>query len=342
MARSDSKVILGDCAKILRRMDPWIVDAVVTDPPAGIAFMGKGWDKFKGRSRFIDFLTERLSECLRSAKPGAVLLCWSLPRTSHWTGTAVEDAGWQIEDRISHLFGQGFPKHKSKLKPACEDWWLARKPGPKWLGVEACRIEAGSRPLLERRPNGVPGNSLRGSLDAYLNGSVVVGTTTAGRWPANVTLDEEAGALLDEQAGDRKAGVAVGRNASAGSVYGNGKGLLSQAKGVDRIGYGGDGGPSRFFYCSKASRKNRGDGNTHPTVKSTALMRWLCRLACPPEGIILDPFTGSGSTGVACIAQGFEFLGIEANPKYHTIAERRLAEAHVKYPPSDPELCLFP
>lgn len=176
----DANLILGDCLDVLRGMADASVDAVVTDPPAGIKFMGKQWDtpgsfverqpdrtvvfdKVAGnhnpsnpfdkartavseRAKFVAFLTPRLAECLRVAKPGARMLCWAIPRTSHWTGTAIEDAGWIIEDRVSHFFGTGFPKHKSKLKPACEDWWMAWKPDRKAtpLNIDATRIRASS------------------------------------------------------------------------------------------------------------------------------------------------------------------------------------------------------
>jgi site-specific DNA-methyltransferase (adenine-specific) len=84
------------------------------------------------------------------------------------------------------------------------------------------------------------------------------------------------------------------------------------------------GGASRFFYCAKASRKERGAGNTHPTVKPIALMRWLVRLVTPPNGLVLDPFAGSGTTGLACKAEGFRFLGIEKEAAYAEIARKRL------------------
>lgn len=117
-------------------------------------------------------------------------------------------------------------------------------------------------------------------------------------------------------------------------------------------GFGDSGGASRFFYTSKASSWDRNDGcegmperanrinapreneaekfrtakgNHHPTVKPTDLMRWLCRLVTPPGGLILDPFCGSGSTGVAAVAEGFRFIGIEKDAEYVAIAERRIA-----------------
>lgn len=87
------------------------------------------------------------------------------------------------------------------------------------------------------------------------------------------------------------------------------------------------GSAARFFYCPKASKRERGEGNVHPTVKPVALMAYLCRLVTPPGGLVLDPFMGSGSTGLAALAEGFEFLGIERDPDYLAIAEERIARA---------------
>jgi DNA modification methylase len=84
--------------------------------------------------------------------------------------------------------------------------------------------------------------------------------------------------------------------------------------------------PPRFFYCAKASKADRGEGNKHPTCKSTVLMEWLCHLSCPEGGLILDPFAGSGSTGVAAVRTGRRFLGVEQDAGYHETARRRLVE----------------
>ena len=89
---------------------------------------------------------------------------------------------------------------------------------------------------------------------------------------------------------------------------------------------GDSGSAARFFYCAKASREDRGDNN-HPTVKPTALMRYLCRLVTPPGGVVLDPFTGSGSTGKAALLEGFRFVGIERETEYVEIARARIAAA---------------
>lgn len=105
------QVLLGDCLEILPILEENTIDAIVTDPPAGISFMGKSWDGDKGgRDAWIKWLEGVASECLRVLKPGGHMLIWALPRTSHWTATAVENAGFEIRDRVSHIFGQGFPK----------------------------------------------------------------------------------------------------------------------------------------------------------------------------------------------------------------------------------------
>ncbi len=88
--------------------------------------------------------------------------------------------------------------------------------------------------------------------------------------------------------------------------------------------YTDSGSAARFFYCAKASKKDRGEGNNHPTVKPTDLMAYLCRLVTPPGGIVLDPFMGSGSTGKAAMREGFQFVGIEMDPEYLAIAEARI------------------
>lgn len=105
------EVRLGDCLEELQKMESNSVDSVVTDPPAGISFMGKEWDGNKGgRDAWISWLAVVMKECLRVVKPGGHALVWGLPRTSHWTATAIEDAGWEIRDCVTHLFGTGFPK----------------------------------------------------------------------------------------------------------------------------------------------------------------------------------------------------------------------------------------
>lgn len=135
-------------------------------------------------------------------------------------------------------------------------------------------------------------------------------------------------ALLDAQSGKSKsAGGRIG-NKDGGGIYGGGKGLAGAFVKGDP-GYGDTGGASRFYYTSKASRREREAGlgdlsASHPTVKPLALMRWLCRLVTPPGGLILDLCCGSGSTGCAAVLEGFRFRGIDAEAEYVEIARRRI------------------
>jgi len=123
-------VICGDALAVLRGLPDNSIDAIVTDPPAGISFMGRAWDSDKGgRDAWIAWLAEVMAEALRVVKPGGHALVWALPRTSHWTATALEDAGWEVRDRVAHITGQGFPKSldisKQLDKAARRDYVLA-------------------------------------------------------------------------------------------------------------------------------------------------------------------------------------------------------------------------
>ena len=142
-----------------------------------------------------------------------------------------------------------------------------------------------------------------------------------GRWPANLIHDGSEEVLaafpVTGPSSDRPR-----HNAEFKSV----------AKGRDlphtAFGHNDNGGSvARFFYCAKASKSDRGTGNNHPTVKPTELMRYLVRLVTQPGGTVLDPFTGSGSTGKAAVLEGFEFIGIEREAEYVAIAEARIMEA---------------
>lgn len=323
------------------------VDAIVTDPPAGIAFMGKAWDTDKGgRDQWIAWLAGVMRECLRVLKPGGHALVWALPRTSHWTATAVEDAGFEIRDVVMHLFGTGFPKSKNigggfgtALKPAAEHWILARKPldgtvaanvlahGTGALNIDGTRI-AGEPDLDTRRNSAGGDNGLNGTSTYKIRArSADEQPLTLGRWPANVTLDEEAARSLDEQSGVTSARNGKRRLSALGAM--NDDGWVAREQQQQQ--YRDSGGASRFFYVAKGSRAEKTHGGTvdnkHPTVKSIALMRWLVRLITPPGGLVLDPFAGSGTTGVAALAEGMRFMGMERDEQYAEIAAARLRQS---------------
>ena len=150
---------------------------------------------------------------------------------------------------------------------------------------------------------------------------------TAGRWPANVLLDQHAAAWVDEQSGHQKDGVAVRRNGGgrqfgSGLIYSN----YTDGKNAPDLGYGGGGGASRFFYSAKAPKSERPnvDGVQHPTVKPLKIVQWLIRLVTPPGGTVLDPFAGSGTTIEAALIEGFDPVGIEMETDYLPLIQHRI------------------
>jgi len=388
---SNSWLECGDSAVVLKNMDTASVDALVTDPPAGISFMGKDWDGHKGgRDKWIAWLRDILAECRRVMKPGAYGWVWALPRTAHWTMMACEDAGFAVRDVLVHVFGTGFPKSRSLLKPASEHWILIKAPGDlRELRIEENRIKGA--PRLTGTKNQTVGGGQHGilnKLNSTTNQAEYDANPPSGRWPANFALshDDDCKPLGTRKV---KTGVAVRRNfeggeeqrgflASAASgpdmTYGDADGTetveawqcvegcpvkmldeqsgFSQSPGKTGRGEGGKNGrygsigamgtiacpsdsgtASRFFYVAKPSTRERSTGmpegtrNTHVTVKATALMQHLISLIAAPGDLILDPFAGSGTTGIAAVKQGCRFVGIEHEAEHVEIARHRIAFA---------------
>jgi DNA modification methylase len=267
------------------------------------------------------------------------------------------------------------------LKPAHEPIVVARKPlagtvaanvlahGTGALNVDGCRIDSGGEKLSTPQSDpanrrGVVGRALQATGDAARNQAAqaasIERTNTLGRWPANVVLDPEAAALLDAETGEleRAGGRPPRRNVGDDGRIAYGDGWNGSEAGGIAGPLDEGGGPSRFFYCAKASSAERNAGldgfeaqaasvgderpsgdfgqrldgrpervarNVHPTVKPIDLMRWLVRLVTPPGGLVVDPFTGSGTTGCAAVLEGFRFVGIERDPEYAKIARARIA-----------------
>jgi len=367
---------IGDCLDVMRGMAAESVDAIVTDPPYGLSFMGKRWDYDVPN-------VEVWAECLRVLKPGGHLLAFAGTRTQHRMAVRIEDAGFEIRDMIAWVYGSGFPKSHNgpwggtALKPALEPITVARKPligtvaanvlahGTGGLNIDGCRVEG-----IAERPGTTPAsdgerNSMAGALPRQ-----EYEPNAAGRWPANLIHDgsdevlaafpdapgqmADASTNCDERKtqntyGAMRRGRAGEPSADSENVGAVGFNMRPGARRVD------SGSAARFFYCAKASRADRNDGlyagrvpavgaeatmrdceaadwaarngNHHPTVKPTDLMRYLCRLVTPAGGLVLDPFMGSGSTGRGAVLEGFRFVGIELDPAYAAIAEARIAAA---------------
>lgn len=206
------------------------------------------------------------------------------------------------------------------LKPALEPITVARKPiegtvaanvqahGTGALNIDACRIEGESTLRTQvGKTQAWEGGAFSGER---VNGSAL------GRWPANLIHDgsEEVTGLFPHGGAHGGKGRFV-QHAWAGRE--------ATEQSIERS----EGSAARFFYCAKASKSDRGAENTHPTVKPTDLMRYLCRLVTPPGGVVLDPFMGSGSTGKAAVGEGFRFVGCEMSPEYMAIAKVRIQRA---------------
>ncbi len=287
--------------------------------------MGIPWDSNKGgREIWIKWLTEILVELLRVLKPGGHMIIWTYSRTSHWTRTAIDDAGFEYVQTFIHIFATGkshghvvkslarpdFNGFSTTVKTSCEEWVLARKPLEgtveanleKWgvgaLNVNACRVE------------GEPGQEPRMLGTILHDGSDEV----VRCFPA----------APGQQAKLRADGAPMGNK-----VYGKMKhGNVAKPPRFDI-----DPLASRFFYCTKASRKDKNEGlseeefNTHLTCKSVHLMCAFVRLVTPRRGIILDPFAGLSSTGKAALLEGFLFIGCDISPEHIRISEKRLKQA---------------
>jgi site-specific DNA-methyltransferase (adenine-specific) len=150
----------------------------------------------------------------------------------------------------------------------------------------------------------------------------------AGRYPANLVLDEESAEMLDGLVGDRPT-QRIEKPCPEPIIRGHKWGTMQQQRGPR--GYDGSGGPSRFFYCAKASRSERGKANDHPTVQPIALTKWLATLLLPPDSVkprrLLVPFAGSGSEMIGALEASWdEVIGIEKEESYCRLASRRLKE----------------
>ena len=339
-----TKIIQGDCRDIMSTMDAGSVDSIVSDPPYGLSFMGKGWDKGVPG---VEFWTE----ALRVAKPGAYLLAFGGTRTYHRLACAIEDAGWEIRDCVMWVYGSGFPKSHYVSKAI-----------DKAAGVEREKVLVPTKPGNTRGDRGISyaGETFSGFTDITAPATPAAaewsgwGTALKPAWePIIVARKPLCGTVAENVLTHGTGGINVDgcRVASGDQISAvTGKATLGGTRdGYDRpwkhdpaalasrqeranaaiekantlcrwpanlIHDGseeateGMGDCQRYFYAAKASKADRDARNHHPTVKPTALMRYLCRLVTPPDGMVLDPFMGSGSTGKAALLEGFNFTGI--------------------------------
>lgn len=353
----------GDCIKVLADLPENSVDSCVCDPPYHLAsivkrfgagdaapvrpgktgayvraskgFMGRTWD-----GGDIAFRVETWAAVLRVLKPGAYIVAFSSSRTFGRMSVAIEDAGFITHPLFGWIFGQGFPKaHKvhaegwegwryggQACKPALEPVYMGQKPFSektgtanvlKWgtgaLNIEGCRVEGGFESGWSKSGSK---NSENHSMSGRNYARDPKPDNAAGRWPANVITDgsEEVAAAFPNLNGSNWDNTDTAP--SVGAVYGNDL--------RDRTGphYDDSGSAARFFYAAKADTDDR-LGSKHPTVKPLDLMQYLVRLVTPPNGLVLDCFAGTGTTGEAAYRGGHRAILIEAEPEYQADIRRR-------------------
>lgn len=239
------------------------------------------------------------------------------------------------------------------LKPALEPICMGRKPligtvaeNVLAYGVGGLNIDASRIPMSQQDADYIADaiggfnntKSIGGVGSGILGGGKVMNREEAydsskGRWPANVVHDG-SDEVLQAFPASKAGGSLKGRESpKLTNVFDPFEGNPDEVWEA----YGDSGSVARFFYCTKATKRDRNEGldqeltealaNLHPTVKPTKLMQWLCRMVTPPGGTILDPFMGSGSTGKAAILEGFQFIGVEMDAEYMPIAEARIGAA---------------
>ena len=319
---------------------------------ASKGFMGKEWD-----GGDIAFRKETWELAKKLLKPGGHLLAFSASKNYHRMAVAIEDAGFEIRDQLMCIYGSGFPKSLNlgdgwgtALKPAHEPIVMARKfiegtnknnrekYGTGGINIDGCRV---GKEILEEQIAG------RSNKIGTFERKDMITPKREGRYPANVMHD---GSDVVNDIFPNSKGSSGNGNAKVGETS---KGAIPLRRGEAPL-YNDEGSASRYFYCPKTSKSERNQGlvefddkqyshdgrkksienpyqrnksiskNSHPTVKPVELMKYLCRLVTPKGGTVLDPFMGSGSTGMAAKDEGFDFIGIEREKEYFEISEQRI------------------
>ena len=362
----DYKLYQGNMLDMLEVIEPNSIDSIITDPPYELNFMGKGWD-----NSGIAFQTDTWKRCYEVLKSGGYLLAFGGSRTFHRIACAIEDAGFEIRDTIMWLYGSGFPKSmniglaidKKKdgeyeikqaqnewqgwgtaLKPSFEPIIVARKPfkgslvdnvieyGVGGINIDECRVEntnLDNYDLEKRQVSKATGSDDDGHfLDQLHNQDAKHGVTDLGRFPANTIL------TYDEIPSDERLRYFYCAKASK-KDRDEGLDEFKEKNGVDITGRKEntngliwDGG--KYAYGNAFAGAGSPKKNTHPTVKPTELMQYLVRLVTPNNGVVLDPFNGSGSTGKAVMyenkerGKNYKYIGIEITKEYLPIAKARI------------------
>ena len=356
----DATLYCGDSNEILDSVDA--VDSCVTDPPYGLSFMGKQWD--------YDVPNKELwRKVANSLKSGGHLLSFFGSRTYHRGVIPIEDAGFEIRDQLMWLYGSGFPKSHdigkavdklqgnekpSTYKPNDKNAVYGKNYGGgvtdrtpadnEWNGWGTALKPAHEPIVMARKP--FKGSVAENVLE-HGTGGINIDGCRVGNEGYTIGGKNKSVAFGSDMEKQERCDGALGRYPA--NVMHDGSEVVQDIFG-DK---------ARYFYCPKASKKDRDEGlenfveaqttdgnirsnsdsarvygansvlrkNIHPTVKPTELMKYLCTLVTPKEGIVLDPFMGSGSTGKGALQKGFSFVGIEMDEEYFDIACSRIESA---------------
>ena len=307
---------------------------------ASKGFMGKEWD-----GGDIAFRKETWELALKLLKPGGHLLAFSSSRTYHRMAVAIEDAGFEIRDQIMWLYGSGFPKSLNigkavdkklgnervtvgertrNVKPFDDDngWnsnnttgnYIYTKGNTQYEGWGTALKPAHEPIVLARKP--ISEKSITDNVLKHETGGINIDDCrielSEGDDPR---LGGEGSWKTDKMAKDVYVGGYAGKDTKSNELGRFPANVMHDGLQEDW---------ARYFYCPKTSKAERGELNTHPTVKPKKLMQYLCRLVTPKNGTVLDLFMGSGSTGIAAKDEGFNFIGIEKDKEYFEIAGARI------------------
>lgn len=348
------KIMQGDNRETLKTLKDNSVDAVVCDPPYGLDFLGKAWDANTGA-------IETYHECLRVLKPGGYILAFSAARTYHHLAVTLEQAGFEIRDQLMWLYASGFPKGQD-LGKAIQKRQGVKETEKKDLSTGGGGIKNAMTKLTERHTGGTDGEYAT-PICTSPEAKQWEGWKTAlkpAHEPICMARKPFKGSTVDNVLKHRVGALNIDASRIGDETY---KQEISGRYPSNVIGEIED--YQKFFYCPKVSRKERhigfdttniptnnggflgtdGEwsskhwhdskqvtiGNNHPTVKPVALMRWLIQLVTAPNGTVLDPFCGSGSTGMAAVELGHTFIGCELDENYVSIANRRITKWNDTY-----------
>jgi len=352
-------IVNADSLEHLKTLDENIFDSCVTDPPyhlasivkrfgpgqkginnqdekegrngpyhrAATGFMGQTWD-----GGDIAFTKEFWKEVYRTLKPGAVLLAFAATRNYHRMAVAIEDSGFEIFDMINWIYGSGFPKRRNLLKPAHEPIVMARKGVNKPLNLDECRVpykdENDRSGWHTTGADGSKGYMGTGTFKIRkISAEEIKERTKDGRYPANVIhdgSDEVVDSFPSKSTTGHWPKVKVTGYGNMGKEIGGQKSAKEDYLGVGPQSKD-EGSVARYFYSAKANKKEKGD-TKHPTVKPLSLMRYLIKLVTPKEGLVLDPFAGTGTTGEACILEDRVGYLIEKEKSYIIDIENRIGK----------------